>query len=233
MFSLFLLLWLGLLGDETIHMPPPTKEIQQLIKQLGDDSWRIREKADSDLRKIGWPALQGVYCAGIYGEDLETRVRSIRIYRSYFNISSDDPETRMPSIWFLDEKLRYPKGYELEKAKIDRLGSVCKILDVPDVAKEFYEKAVKRNNADLNDYKNEDFEREAMWLYMKQRLLRGEKHADLKKLLNQAVKNSKEYLHYYQTANIDQEWPAYDWYNSPPGPMIKKEDFKEPNGWGP
>jgi hypothetical protein len=228
-------LWLALtaLGDETFHMPEPTKEINEKIALLGDDSFRVREAADQELRKMGWPALKGVYLASQTSPDPEIRLRASRIYQRYFYIASDDKDTPIPSIWFIDEKLRYPKGFKLETSKNERVGSVCKILDVPDLAKDFYDQAATRNEKNPTGYSQETYAKEATMLYMRQRLLKGEKHEDLKKILNEAVINSKKYTHYYQTANIDQEWPAYDWYNSAPGPMIKLEDFKEPNPWGP
>jgi len=226
-----LLLWIVL--DETFYMPEPTKEINEKIALLGNDNFRVREKADKELREIGWPALKGVCRAARSSPDLEIKIRASHIYTTYLHVASDDKEIPIPPIWFIDEKLRYPKGFTLEVTKIERLGSVCKILDVPDLAKSFYDKAAKRNEEFPSGYSNDDYAKEATTLYIRQRLLRGEKHEDLKKVLNQAVKNSKAYRHYYQTSDITNEWPAYDWLNSPPGPMIKLEDFKEPNPWGP
>lgn len=222
--------------DETVYMPAPTKEINVLINQLGNDRWRDRESATFKLKEIGWPALKGVYKAAKSSNDPEIQMRASSIYRSYFDLVSDNKEVPIPPIWYMDEKLRYPDGFKLEVTKIERLGSCCKILEIKDIATEYFRLALKNyEELDQNniEWSNETVAISAMNCYIKTRLLRGEKHADLKKILNHAVKNQKEYSHYYQTGDITNEWPAYDWTQLPPGPMIRKEDFKEPNSWGP
>lgn len=225
---IFIFLFFLPLEDETLHMPEPTKEIKEKIALLGSNNFHVRENAYQELKEIGWPALKGLYLAR-RSTDLEIRMQASRLYNSYLYITSDDKETPIPSIWFIDERVRYPKGYKLELSKVSRLGSVCKKLDVPDVAKDFYEEVAKNNADTSGTYDNEDYAKEAMIMYVKKRLLRGDKQADLKKIMNQAVENSKECVHYYQTSYIENEWPPYDWYNKAPGPMIKKENFKEPN----
>lgn len=240
MFVPLLLALLIPLADETAFMPEPTPEIKKLVLQLGDNSYKKRELATHKLKEIGWPALKAVRIAS-HGKDyeLEIQFRAKSIYQSYFNLSSDDKEAPLPPIWFIDEKLRFPDGYKLQTSTVERMGSVCQKLTGKDIAAEFYRISLRytKSEKDFEErriyWNNEYIGKNATYLYIKSRLLKGEKHADLKKILNTAAKNYKECVHYYQTDDITVEWPTWDWTSNPPGPMIKKEDFVEPNGWGP
>lgn len=220
------------LSDPTLHMPNPTKEINTLVEQLGSDEFRVREKANLALEKLGWDALKAVYLA-TKSPDAEVRLRATRIYNSYFVIYSDDKENLIPEIWFIEEKKRFPKGFKLNAATKEIMGSTCKELgDTQDVAKSYYLQLKKEWEQAVPDWgwTNEHIAKAATQRYLKDRLLRGEKHADLKKEINVWVKNSKECEHYFQTKDIDADWPLYDWQDFPPGPMLKKEDFKHPSG---
>lgn len=225
----------SILTDETFFMPRPTPEISALVTKLGDKEFKVREAATHKLEEIGWPALKALYQAAKNNPDLEIRVRAIRSYKKYFNITSNDKDNLLPSIWHMNEKKRFPDGFKLEAATQDHMGSTCKALECKDVARAYYEKAMH----DLNLVKDgvgecgwhdESVARHAGRLYIKDMLKMGMKREDAKKILNEMADNAKNYFHYYQTENI--ETPTYDWNQKPPGPMIKKEDFKEPS-WGP
>lgn len=226
---------LAILGDETLFMPGPTAEIKALIVKLGDDDYFVREKSSKKLEDIGWPALKGLAVAIRTTEDLETKVRAERLYTAYFGVSSNDKDNYRPSIWHMDEKKRFPDGFKLEKATQDHMGSTCKVIEGRDVAREYYERAmhelklVKDGVGDCG-WQDEGVARLAGHLYAKDMLKVGVKREDVKKVLNGMADNAKKYVHYYQTDNIDS--PSYDWNQKPPGPMINKEDFKEPY-WGP
>lgn len=225
----------SILNDETLFMPEPTPEIKALIAQLGDQEYKVREKANLKLENMGWPALKGLAQAAKNSEDLEIRVRATRSYNKYFSVISDDKENYFPGIWHLSEKIRFPDGVKLEAATQDYMGSACKTLECKDVAREYYERAMKelklvKDGVGECGWKNEDVARKATQLYLKDHLKVGKKREDMKKILNVMADNSKKFEHYYQTDNIDS--PTYDWDQKPPGPMIKKEDFKAPS-WGP
>jgi len=222
--------------NETAFMPEPTKEIKALILQLGDDSFKVREKADKELLELGWPALKGLADAIKNSEDAEIRSRAVRIYQSYFNLGSDKDNLR-PGIWHLNEKTRFPNGIKPEFATQDFMGSVCKTFgkEVKDVAREYYERAMidlklVKNGVGEVGWQNEDVARHATYLYIKDQLKVGKKREDVKKYLNLMADNAKKYDHYYQTDNI--ETPINDWHQLPPGPMIEKGKFREPS-WGP
>lgn len=215
--------------DETKNMPEPTKEVLELIEKLGNDSFQTREAATKKLQDMGWPALKGLYKAIDTTPDPEIRARAVRIYRSYFYIRPTDTKADGPSIWYINEKLRFPKGFKLEAATEEQCGSICKTLTGPDIGQEYYDR-IKKDYKEVYDYTNESAARYAFQEYIRDRLLKGEKRADLQKVVDEAVQNAKDNLHYYQSDTI--EYPSYDWSNRPPGPMLKKDDFKEPN-YGP
>ena len=225
----------SILNDETFFMPEPTPEIQALIDKLGDEQFRVREKASLDLEKLGWPALKGLAKAATNDPDPEIRMRAASAYKKYFAVFSDDKDNRHPSIWHMNEKKRFPDGFKLEQATQDYMGSTCKELKCRDVAREYYEKAlhemklVKDGVAECG-WHDEAVARHAGHLYIKDLLKTGVKREDAKKMLNEWADNAKIYVHYLQTENLD--GPTYDWQQKPPGPMIKNDDFKQPS-WGP
>lgn len=231
-----ILMLLSILNDETLFMPEPTPEIKALIVKLGDDEFKVREAASLKLEKMGWPALKGLAQAARSSPDLEVRTRAQRSYERYFAIVSDDKDNLWPGIWYMNEKKRFPDGFKLEAATQDHMGSTCKALECQDVARVYFERAMHKlklfdeRGVGAVGYTNQDVMRQATSLYIRDMLKTGMKREDVKKVLNEMAKNAKEYTHYYQTENLDT--PTYDWGQRPPGPMIKKEDFKEPS-WGP
>jgi hypothetical protein len=56
----------------------PANRINELIKQLGDDDWKVREKATEELIKIGKPAIEQVKEA-LGSKDPEVRQRANHI----------------------------------------------------------------------------------------------------------------------------------------------------------
>lgn len=230
-----ILMLLSILNDETLFMPEPTPEIKALIVKLGDDEFKVREKATLKLEEIGWPALKALYQAASKNPDLEIRMRAGSVYKKYFNVVSDDKDNLWPGIWHLNEKKRFPDGFKLEEATQAHMGSTCKELKCKDVAREYYERAMYDMNLVKDGvgscgWQDEGVARHAQHLYIKDLLKTGVKREDAKKILNEMAKNAKEYVHYLQTENLDT--PTYDWGQKPPGPMIKKDDYKEPS-WGP
>jgi len=63
----------NLAADKT---PPSDEQIEQLVKQLGDDSFDVREKATKELIEIGAPALPQLRKAIKDNKDLELRNRA-------------------------------------------------------------------------------------------------------------------------------------------------------------
>lgn len=56
---------------------PGEAEIELLVRQLGDDRWKVREEATERLPKIGLPALR----KAALRRDLEVSVRALSVYK--------------------------------------------------------------------------------------------------------------------------------------------------------
>ena len=95
---IFALLFGQVENPDLKNMPEPTKEINALIKELGNDSYHKREAASKKLTDIGWPALKACYKASQH-EDLEIANRARRIYAQYFSVLANDKDIWLPSIW--------------------------------------------------------------------------------------------------------------------------------------
>lgn len=73
-------------AQESIR-PQATDEQFALIEKLGDRDYRVREKADYTLRKMGYKALVALEKKGLKSEDLEISTRAKAIHASYFRIT--------------------------------------------------------------------------------------------------------------------------------------------------
>jgi HEAT repeat protein len=77
-----LVILIGLLSSVVAGAPapaPPTKEeIKELVRQLGDDDFEVRERASRRLLEIGEPALGALSEAADRAEDSEVRRRARR-----------------------------------------------------------------------------------------------------------------------------------------------------------
>lgn len=63
------------------HLLDP--EVQVLVKQLGNDEWREREKASAKLKKMGERPMRILMYAEVYNTDLEIRRRAQRLVSHY------------------------------------------------------------------------------------------------------------------------------------------------------
>jgi tetratricopeptide (TPR) repeat protein len=74
-------------------MPPPSAEIDRLIATLGDADYFVRQQAESDLRKIGFDALEALATA-TRNDDMEVAARASRLLfliRSNWNVLGELP----------------------------------------------------------------------------------------------------------------------------------------------
>lgn len=88
-----ILAFVVMIGAEQINQslrPQPTKEQIALIEKLGDDDWLIREKADKQLREMGYDALVALEKKGLMNECMEIQSRATEIHKNYFRISSSN-----------------------------------------------------------------------------------------------------------------------------------------------
>src|SRR5262245_19344279 len=75
---LVLLCGIGVRGDAPEKQEKPSK-IDDLIKQLGDDSFAKREAASKALAQLGEPALAALRKAADSSDDAEVRTRATRL----------------------------------------------------------------------------------------------------------------------------------------------------------
>ena len=248
-----------LIGLESlVGPPPPTPEIKALIKQLGDDSYRTREAASKKLNEEGYKAIKGLYEAIRTSESPEVNHRAQRIVARYFGVYCNKKDLpAMPSIWLLDTKERFPRGVKIEKDEDDPDGTGnnmngrnisskgwCKTMDGYDLAAYYYQKARKNYNEDLRKeelaqgwkvaddaWTNSLIEREAMRLYLYDKLYRGEKREDVQKQVDLLAERSTTH------ENLHRHYGGGSLGSVIPGPAVPKEEVPPCSeyrfqGWG-
>lgn len=105
------------------EQPPAAVDVQvdDLIEQLGDRSWRVRKEATAKLEKVGKQALDDLRIAAEDHDDPEVRMRLNRILRRIE--LGDEPTARMPQRWNDDVRSRsrsFPDRDEL-RAMLDEM----------------------------------------------------------------------------------------------------------------
>ncbi len=71
---------------EELHWPKPTKEMTNLVEDMGHDRFVVREKAHRQLGDMGFKSILAVR-RGMSHKDIEIRMRCKRIFKGYFNLS--------------------------------------------------------------------------------------------------------------------------------------------------
>ncbi len=249
-----------LIGLESlVGPPPPTPEIKALIVQLGDDNFRTRENASKKLAEEGYKAIGGLYEAIRTSESPEVHARAQRVVGRYFGVYCNKKDLpTMPSIWLLEDKQRFPRGVKIEKDDDDPKGDKnhettgryvssagwCKTMEGYDLAAYYYEKARKRHNEQLrkeelergwklsdDTWINDYVEREAMRMYLYDKLYRGEKREDVQKLVDAIAERSKTH------ENLHRHYGGGSLGSVIPGPAVPKEEIPAGSeyrfhGWG-
>ncbi len=194
--------------EDVLKSPPaPTKEQLKLVELMGDDEWRVREKANKELKDMGYKAIAALE-KGLKSDDLEIRVRCRRTLSSYFGVYSDDKDKPIPNIWFMPEKYRFTK-------------------DGRDLAKEYYVKhrdkynKENRDNVTVSeaDWSNEQIIYNAMIDYKEKLLRHGITREKMKTILNDTAKRST--THYLDTEPGHWNQDKQMWYNGVPKKAIK------------
>ena len=111
--------------------PPTPEEIRQLVRQLGDDSFSVRELADDELRAVGPPAVPALR-EGLKSPDPEVRRRARAILESIHlsvanlieALKDDNPEVRKDAAQRLEHY-----GPEKARAAVPALAAAVKDKD--------------------------------------------------------------------------------------------------------
>lgn len=65
-------------------------DIKELLRQLDDDDWRVRERAHTRLEMLGAVAAHILKVASVNNDSLEVRIRALRILKGVKEVSHDD-----------------------------------------------------------------------------------------------------------------------------------------------
>ncbi len=205
--------------------------IDILIKNLGDENYQTRKSAYSQLEKIGYEKIDYLK-ENMDHKDLEIKLSCIQLYESYFYLT--DEEGEIPSIWFLDDKERFPNGYEIKTFE-DK--SLCYLEFEKDVALEYFDNYKELDNCyddycdymeycDCVFYRNVQTSKLAMKDYIKDQLSKGRDRNKIKKIIIEASKKMKTHKLYFKTKDITGK--NWDWWHEAPGPTILLKDYKYP-----
>jgi len=191
------LLWLVMFFTGVDRSKPPSPEVPALIKLLGDDEWKVREDARRKLEKMGPEIHKALEETIAKDKDLERRRRCERILPKVMNVYSDDKENYLPSIYYLPNTIRFPKGFDYSPQNYNDIDFKAEV----DLGKIYFEKARKNYNnkarigtAIRDDcWRDQWIEKDAMQLFMRDLRIKGVPAKTCTKILNWSVAFEKDY----------------------------------------
>lgn len=209
--------------------------VENLINQLGDDNYQVREKAKEAIKKLEFKSIKKLK-ENFNNKDIEISLSCKYLYNYYFYLTDKDGE--VPSIWYLDEKTRFPLGYNVV---VDEKKKICVLNSKKDISLEYVDKIKPEITMIHEDYcrgefcfcfcccdycyyRSEKIGIMAMKKYIKDWLSSGKDKQTLKKIIQKASDNSKNNDLSYKIKRLDGE--LWESYNNPPGVMIRKKVLK-------
>jgi hypothetical protein len=225
--------WLFFLTAITLFGSSNAEEINVLISKLGSKSYAERENSARCIRNAGYAAIPHLE-QHFDDPDLEIALKSRELYEEYMHI---DIEGEMPSIWFLEPELRFPKGYDIIYSE---KFSVCEIKCKIDIAAELYCDVKQPPATTVADqckqlYFNlfDTFWRDplvcslAMKKYVRKELRDGRSKEEIKNIIERTRLNMEFQDLMYQTSDLkSNDW---DYWCLPPGVMLPKGEFVFPS----
>jgi hypothetical protein len=136
--TLILALALAQEADPLKDAPDITKEQENLLKDLGDDTFLTREKASAALEKLDYKALKAYHKAAA-SDDAEVRQRGKRLLSKFYSVGNSKDE--VPGIQGL---------YELKSWKLKS----GKTMEVKDSDAADYYKAAGGDTEDMTERQN-------------------------------------------------------------------------------
>jgi hypothetical protein len=146
-----MILFAGL--EETVvfnRLPPPTPEMKQHVKNLGDNSFMVRERATAALQQEGYKALR-ILELNVKSNDPEVAARVQRILDAYYSVKL--PAGGYPSI------LRMPKegqtitweggSYKVDAAIRKHYYTAFFLETHPDTSSQWFEIEVARRSMEV------------------------------------------------------------------------------------
>jgi hypothetical protein len=176
MFSLTLLVLLAAAGDPLAGAPEITEDQEKLIKLMGDDSFKEREKATAALGKMDYAGLKAMHKAANHS-DPEIAHRGRSLLGSYYSVLNSKKE--VPGIQGL---------YEMKSFKL-KTGKTMEIKDGD--AGEYY-KSAKGDASDMEESRdaNNFKTRDATVLYIKQLRDKGFTKEEVQELLDKMTEEA-------------------------------------------
>ncbi len=201
-------------------------DIKELILDLGSDDPEVREKTSQTFKSLGDKVLIDLE-NNLNNPDPEIKRKVRSLYNKILSdkIAYAKGQNTYPEIWYLDAKIRYPNGVTIiPHTKKLWMKSVCKTIVQKDIAKEYYELAIKSRSEVLEKcgWENQKIGEHATELWLRDQVRRFNKD-ELKTLLEIARKNQSKNILYFQIDDIiNDPAPNHPWYSLPPGPLRKK-----------
>lgn len=218
--------------------PQPTPEIKAMIEKLGDPIFVVREEAEKELRTLRHKSIRACLNAANFNENPEIRQRSSSIVKSFYNMRSNDKNNPLPSIWLLNDKIRFPHGVNIVCDK--ESDGWCKEMSAPlDLSAYYFALARRIHNENLSPYELEndgkvcgwldyDVEREATRLLVRDLLHYGRSDQEIKALLNEgAERTKKKFRNMYRHYSEDGLWVQRS--DVIPGPACPENTVPESN----
>ena len=135
-------------------------EINKLIKDLGDDRWKVRDAASRRLREIGWPAVPALREA-VKNPDLEVKVRAKSLLTAICRVAPDELAEMRAELQKAFRAADYPAAIRVSRKltsyenceMLDWLwcGHVCQLGGQWADAVQAYRKVVEFVDEDISD----------------------------------------------------------------------------------
>ena len=211
--------------------PAPTDEIRSLIFQLGDDEYAVRENAEEKLKKLKHKAIRGCLNAAACSDSPEIRFRAKIVVNNFYGVFSNDPKNPYPSIYLLNDKIRFPHGITYSVDSENDGEGWCKEMIAPlDIAAYYFELARENYNNRLSEsqksngwkitcWRDDYLEQEATRLFVHDLLYNGKNPKEIKEFLNEAAERIKTHKNLYRHYGHP-EYNADD--EAIPGPAVEK-----------
>ena len=159
-------------ADPEPPLPPP---LAKLVVDLGDDEFKVRERASKELEKLDSKALPAYYKA-IKSEDAEVSRRGKRLLDIYYNVQNTKGEIS-----------RIQGLYEMKDFKT-KSGKVFKVTD--DMANNYYTKAGGKFDDDNASNPDNFTTQDATRILIKELRNRKWTREDVKELLDKIDENA-------------------------------------------
>lgn len=118
-------------------------KVMKHVENLSSEEWQVREQASLELKKLAdcdMMPVDYIYRHYTKSPEPECRRRCSKLYEMSIRIVSDSKRTAIPSIWALENSVRFPLGFQ-GAYDYAETPTVYKYESLFDLGKFYYEKA--------------------------------------------------------------------------------------------